>query len=286
MAPAAKRNLNFTADIVDLIRVAAADGVAGAANGVGALAAAFAKSVGNPDDLARAHQNVGERMQDAVLNAYDARDLNGEQERDSPKRFKGKLRPALADPRQINATGKGIQFVNRSIMASRARHFARLNWGAAGSGFSGGSSPRTPLTLFGDTIASISFNEETRPAFSLPAGLFLGPNGRYTLPSGSRRDGMFVTLGELPQGVLAGRAVSARKRGVFNKPTRGIRAQYFLEEGIDQMVEAIPQEYNVLMQKWLNEGKKGGRAYLSGLKVRGGTARIKNFASASVRVTA
>lgn len=280
-----KSNLNFTADIVGMIQEAAMEGIAGAANGVGAIAAAFADRVGNEADMTSAHQNIGERMQQATLDAYDALDLHGERQRDSPKRFKGQLRPALADARQINATARGIQFVNRSVMAARARHYARLNWGAKGIGYAGGPSRTVPMSLFGTTTGRFSFNEDTRPAFQLPAGLFLGANGKYTLPSGDRRGGKFVPLGELPRGFLSGRAASAKNRGVFDKITAGIHARYFLEAGLEQMAEAIPQEYDVLVQKWLNEGSKAGKAYLSNLKVSGGTARITNFSKPSLRVT-
>lgn len=281
---APKSNLNFTADLVGMIQQAAADGIAGAANGMQAVAAAFGKQVGNKSDLTKAHENIGVRMQQATLDAYDSLDLHGERQRESPSRFKGKLRPALADARQVNATANGIQFVNRNIMAARARHYARLNWGAAGIGYSGGPSRTVPMTLFGSTAGRLSFNEETRPAFQLPPGLFLGANGRYTLPSGERHGGKFVPLGELPRGYLSGRAAAAKNRGDFDKITAGIRARYFLEAGLEQVAEALPQEYNVLVQKWLNEGSKAGKAYLSELDVRGGTGRIKNFSAPSLRV--
>jgi hypothetical protein len=284
-------NFNFVdaLDIVELIERAAADGVVGAANGVAAIAAAFGAQLGNKGDLKATHEEVGRRMIAATLDRYDT-NVEGrkeQEERSSPARNKGKLRDALEDGRMVQATASGVSFVNIAILRARANHYRRLNFGTKGIGYGGQQSPTVPFTLFGTYLTGLSFNQDSRPAFVLPPGMFLA-GGQYSHPSGSKiGTGQFVPLGELPRR-QAGHVASRVSKGLWDedKPTAGIRPRYFLEAGIEQFSEAIPQEYDLLVQSWLDKGNKPGQAYLDTIKVRGGANRITNFGSKSLRVTA
>jgi hypothetical protein len=282
--------INFVGalNIVEDIQRAATDGVAGAANGVQALAAALAAQVGNRADLQKAHERVGRRMIAATLEAYD-QNVEGRkktEQRASPDRNKGKLRPALQSSKMVNATAGGIQFVNIAVLRGRARHYRRLNFGAQGKGVGSDRSPTIPFSLFGTHLRGLSFNQSARPAFQLPPGLFL-EGGHYSFPGKKGPGtGVFIPLGELPRGSLTGRVAARARLGKFDKITRGIQPRYFLEAGLRQFAEAIPQEYDLLMQGWLAKGNKAGQAYLSNLKIRGGTGRLTNFANPKLRVTA
>lgn len=286
----AAQNFNFVEalDIVGLIQRAASEGVAGAANGVQAIAAAFASQLANKSNLEKTHEKVGKRMISATLAAYDT-NVEGrkeQEERQSPARNKGKLRPALADDRMIAASARGLSFVNIAVLRARANHYRRLNFGTRGIGYGGEDSPTIPFTLFGAYLGGLSFNEQSRPAFFLPPGMFFD-GGSWTLPSGSRRGtGQYFPLGELPRR-QAGQIATRKAKGAYDeeKPTAGIRPRYFLEAGIEQFAEAIPQEYDLLVQSALEKGTKAGKAYLDHLVIRGGTKRIKNFGQASLRVT-
>lgn len=265
-----------SADLRSMIIDAVRQGSVGALNGLAAYAKALEGHVGNREDLAGAHQKVARRMQTAMLAAYDSNveARKGVEQRASAKRYKGQLRRRLADPRMVVADADGINYINLSILRQTARHFMRLNFGA-GAAAGGQISPSYPLRLFGVTLADVGFHQAPRPGFKLPSGLFFGEGG-WTRPSGALRGtGYFVPL---------------RTGFKFDKETRGIEPRYFLEAGIKEMTVALPAQYNALMNSWLHDaaqsGTGPGQTFRDNIKVRGGTAHIKNLDAASLQVRA
>jgi len=244
----------------------------GVAEGMEVAVTGFAeelkKNVGDKSDLANVHKKVATEMQDAVLVAYDqsvAAHKKVEQ-RNSPARYKGKLRDALAASNNVVANADGFEFMNMRALRQKARHVGRLNWGAQGYAVSSESSPAYPLRLFGAEVGQVSFREQTRPAFALPPGLFFG-QGVWTLPTGERRGtGAFYPLGEIKSAYLRGRVARRAALGFFGNETRGIRPRYFLEAGLEEMTRALPREYNNLVQDWMT--RTGGQTKTITIKPR------------------
>lgn len=273
-------------DIVGRIIVAATEGVSGAANGVGALAAAFASQLGNRADVAAVHSQVAARMREAVRVAYTAKVTDNRKEygarAGSPARLSGRLGTALKSEELVTGTARGIQFVDADKMYEEAKHFARLNFGTAGPGPRGTPARPVPISLFGSTLFTVSLSWGPSPAFYLPKGLFLGGGSWHNRNAERRGQDVFYPTGELPTEFLRARA---NKQQRPDHPVKAIQARRFLDAGLDVLRLELPPAYNRLVQSWFDRSTKGGRVYLQHLRLRGGRVPQNLRTSTQVRVT-
>ncbi len=214
--------------------------------------------VGSPASRAQQKamfEKVGEATKDAVLTAYD-REIGGNGHATGYRRgtgrngrLTGRLRPVLAANR--NGTiykvvagpqasgGVRLQMFDTKTLDDRARHWARLNFGA---GVAGAGSPRSYRLKIGRSTEDLSFGQGPRPGFRIPRGYwYAGPGGENVAPS-------------LP---VAGEAFYLRRQpggGQFkqeSKITRGIGGVHFLDEGLRTAAQALPVGINQLLVEML-----------------------------------
>lgn len=182
--------------------------------------------------LLEANERIALSAQRAVLSGYRSRlprrGFGGESE------LSGTLGDALADPGMTEGTtDRVISFSNPQILSQQARHWYRVNYGAAGPAFAraGGHEP-----------AAFTVNVGGRPFVTLrdthrPAALSWLPAAFYW--NGST---MIVTRGP------------ATPRG------KGSRAARFLDLGLAEVAKEFPVQYDRIFREFVNTA--AGRARL------------------------
>lgn len=202
---------------------------------VRALGESVEKSTVNSRGLfLQANERLARKMQDSVLRSYDqvvtARKPGqsyrvGSETRDAG----GKLRTALADPSQFQASAEGIDFINADELDRQARQWYRLNYGSGRGG--GGRSPVTaPVRFFGQTLFELNLDNPPGKAVRMPKVGSFGERGAPFFP-GSK------TLG---------------------RPTPNqIQARRFFDAGITRFAREFPVVYEDLLRTIVEDGIKG-----------------------------
>lgn len=197
--------------------------------------------------LARVHQEVGERAQRAILNSYAQRVTAREGPasrfnaayRNRRSRFGGgALRSALAHPGHVEAGQTYLRLLDIDILDTEAAHWYRLNFGAGPRGRETRSAV-FQMILDGRPIGPIGFTTgPSRSPVILPAGFFLNMEGSRQGRDASRRgeDAFF------PAGGAAG--VGARGRPLRARVTAGIAGRNYLDAGLRTLARDLPRAYD------------------------------------------
>lgn len=230
------------------------------------LARAIEDGMLTPAERQRIHQSVGEAAQQAVLASY-RQSFRGGVQRSKPgyrahsdskwQRYAGgRLYAALADPGFFEATPEGLFFINTTLLNSRAKQWARLNFGAGTRG--SGSLPPQQVSFGGLVIGAFGLNEGARPGFEIPTGYFLGEAGSaefYLAGTGprARKNELKVTgrrakryenvTSDSPGSAYRANVGHHREsapsgaRWVKRKKTGGIRSRNFLDRGVTRIAD-------------------------------------------------
>lgn len=204
------------------------------------------------------YQRLGELTQAKVLEAYDRDVGNGGLNATGYRagtgrnaRLTGRLRPVLAS----NASGtiyrivgapqsKGgvrIELFDTKVLDRRARHWARINFGA-GREAAGETPARFRLSGLGGASVELSLNQGPRPAYRIPKGYW------YDSPGGENVAPFRPTPGE---------AFYLRRQpggGQFQqqpKITAGHGGAHFLDEGLGAFARALPDEFQEMIRSHL-----------------------------------
>lgn len=252
------------------IAAAARNGTVGATNGVKRWAEAVGQNLGNERDLLRVHQEVAEMMRANVRRSFSAQFKGGNRYRQGQGRISGGiLREAIFDNSLVAATPRGINFVDEGRLSRTAAHWARMNFGAKGAGMPDRKRTMYPIRFDDANVGRIGFNVGSRPAFSMPPGMWFSQEGKRVRPGEKGPADRFIPTRATAKrqtepylytnrGETVGRA---RKKtvslGLHNKPTRGIRGREFLNPGVRTLAEQLPPRYMTLMEGWIKGAKKG-----------------------------
>lgn len=259
-------------DIVDKFSQAVRGGVRGATNSVVAAAVAFNNLKGNEAEMLDMHRQVANSMRRAMLTSFGQtvtanKTFGGRFYRVGQNRYSGgTLKRALQDPGMAVATARGISYVNQTKLNAEARHWQRLNFGALGTEVHNRPA-RQFRFLFDDvTVFTLRFRAGPRPAFFLPVGMFITPEGTRVGRS-SARTGLDM--------------FQPTKKQVAVFPTRGIEARNFLDAGLAPLAVELPAMYLQKFHAWFRQGNKAGLEYAKQVRVlrpeRGGVKAVSNF---------
>lgn len=258
-------------EIVNQVTVAAA-------TATGEALIAFAESskvrMNRRVGLARVHEQIAIEARAATINKFLATVGGGSNHyREGAGRLPGKILQALESPELIRAQRDGILYGNAAVLDRIAVHWRRINFGAGAAGKT--RQPQViPLYIDGHRSGrNIGFRPQPSPAFNLPFGVFLGPDGQPTPFSNNRsvndpfypfrQARQLFGLGQ--QGASGDKAgtlfkkLSKAKRGspsLFGaaRPTKGIRGSHFMDAGLFVIGRRLPDEYARLGREWLDSG--------------------------------
>lgn len=226
----------------------------------------FANELQKPLDQARQEmfQRLGENAQRSMLSAYgqlvSKRSTVPSYRSGNGRLSGGVLRRAIGSSEFFTATADGLEWGNTAFLDSEARHWHRINFGAGDRG-AGGDAKEFPV--FG---TALGFEEGPSPAFSMPPGFWLGPDGkiqrggsRFSAEnvSGIRGSGAFypsttdVSKGGGGLQAALGRAgarSTRRGRPAGWRPTKGIEAANFMNAGLARIARDLPDLYDALTQ--------------------------------------
>lgn len=202
--------------------------------------------------LTRAHQEIGEAAQRSMVAAYTHRRFRrpkGSYRIDdaSPnERYAGgALRRALLDPGMVEADDRGVRFINTAILDREARQWRRLNYGAGGK--AGTPPAQFPLQWGGVVVATLGLPADPRPAFRIPRGYWIGPDGKRVGAGAGNTDRFYpvsTTSGDINRGE------AFRGRPSPGRVTAGIAAANFLDAGVRRIANEIPSAYLRLYAEW------------------------------------
>lgn len=165
-------------------------------------------------------------MQEAVVNAYNANVIALQRVpsyREGQGRFPLALGRALASEEFAKGTGSGISFINTDLLDSVARHWARLNYGAAPN--AGGLDAPSFNVAFGDVSFPLHLGGDPRPGFSVP-----NSPGKF---------GYFKNGGEFH---------ISSKFGMTPRPSKtGIGARRFLDAGLGALAKRFGPVYTAYL---------------------------------------
>lgn len=219
-------------------------------SGIGQQLRAFVEGMnaGNPQDMARANEDVAVGMRTAVRNAYQS-EVEDERKTPSynrPGRRSGHLGRVIRRADFVTADATGIFLGNENTLNKEAAHWRRLNFGAGEQ--AGSQPPPQPLRLFGEAVGTVGLPYGASPAFSLPKGFFLD-HGIINTPQSSMR-GRGSTGPFLP----------SRRSPYRPAVTEGIRGRHFIEPALEVLARELPLRYADLFNEWVQAGGDAARA--------------------------
>lgn len=180
-----------------------------------------------------ANKKIARRAQQAIVSGWRARlPLKSKPYRrgsdPNKDRLSGKLGEALESPDMISGTtARGISFLNTSLLATEARHWYRVNYGAYGYRVASIRKPKAyPVTIGGHSVFTL--RDEMRPA----------PNS--WLPRGG--------LNFSDDGVVSPRKGPADVEG------GGHRAALFTDLGYKAIAENADPVYRQMMMSYFRQG--------------------------------
>lgn len=203
--------------------------------------------------LFRTNVDIAEQAHRSVVRGWRTR-LPAHTGPSGRKRLSGHLERAIADPGNTGATtDRVISFVDTELMDREAKHWYRINYGAAGSRYPE-SRPQARFTmqLNNSTLASFMDESPPDPKSWIPR-LQRGPDGE--------------------------------RRWVAVPSPYGARAARFLDLGHATVARKAPQAYENLWRNYLNEGGQTVRSRLKkvDINVTGDLRLQRNSWSARVR---
>jgi hypothetical protein len=214
----------------------------------------------NKSSIVKVNQGIASLMQEAVVEAYGT---NVVAVRSAPSyrrgdRYAGRLLNALRDPSMAVGTADGIEFINTALLDSKARQWARLNFGAGpATGAARGSGPfpqpNARIQFGSNQGISLRLNNPPRPNFRVPVGYF-DTEGRFYLAKKKTR---WI---KAPKG---SETVGGYPSAPFSKG--GIAPRRFLDAGLVALGQNFGREYRVHFQQVAEQvkAKAGSRTVIS-----------------------
>jgi hypothetical protein len=193
-------------------------------------------------DLRRANMEIAEDAQRAIVQGWRARlPLKSAPYRrgsnPNKDRLSGKLGEALSSSQMTaGTTDRSISFLNTTVLATEARHWYRVNYGAFGYNVPTIRRPKAyPITIDGHTVFTIQ--DQNEPAanswlprrFSFQDNMFVPHLGPADKEGGGHRAAVFTDLGFK---ALAGNVGPTYRKMLFTKFQRGGLAERFGQKNI------------------------------------------------------
>jgi hypothetical protein len=232
-----------------LLQQALAELASRASQGLKASVEALATPPSRADQRAM-YERLGEATRQAVLDQYDREIENNGHARyrasGVSQRLTGRLRPLLDG--NVDGTiyrivggpnrngGVRIELFNPAALNARARHWARLEFGA-GTEAAGDRPRRFTFGLRGAQVA-LQLGGGPRPGFMIPKGYWV-ENGEVVAPGAPVQGSKFYLAGGVPAG-LSRRGVPAQRPMV----TVGFAGRHYLEAGLAEFADRAPTEFN------------------------------------------
>lgn len=247
---------------------AVSGGTRGANNYARILAQGLYKGLSDKGQLTKIHEDVAAAMRQAVKSSFEqtVHSKPGQYREGQNRISGGALKRAISNPSMAIGTAEGIDFVDEGRLDKEAIHWRRLNFGALGTKVPG----RNPADLvvpfrFDDiTLFSLAFKDTSRPAFSLPPGMFKSSTGE-------RRD--FDPERRGMDQFYPGSLYPLMGREHWTK-TSGIKPREFLNAGLERMAKNLPVAYENMIDGWLADAEKAMQVEPS-FNVRAGWGRNK-----------
>lgn len=195
---------------------------------VNALAQAMGQRAIPRAQLGEINQGIARRAQSAVVNGYRSR---------LPRRstggdLSGRLSSALSSPAMTAATNDHvISFLNTDVLNTQAKHWYRVNYGAAGPSYSraGGHEAQTfTIKINGRPVATLRDDNRPAPTSFLPTRFFWG-------------------------GDVIGDRIIPLAPGVM--PGFGSRPAHFTDLGFRVIAEEFGPAYTNFFTTWVRQGK-------------------------------
>lgn len=220
------------------IVVSSATLVSGAVHGAAQELPNVVKTLGQALDLRlmsrakmkAANEQIAEDAQKAVVQGWRRRLPYAHPATSRKNRLSGALGPALADPANLAATtDRVISFANEHVLSREAKHWYRVNYGAAGRNLARGrQAKRFVMLLNGETFGSFRDELPPDPISYIPAVIAWHGDAMY--PKSKE-----VKVNE-----------------------NGARAARFLDLGHSVVARKAPAAYDKLWRNYINE--KGNQA--------------------------
>lgn len=246
MRPAMQRDL--VAAVIRTVK----RGTVGVDRALAGLAAGLQQDLGALGDVQKAHNRVAGRMREAVQARYEE---TVESRKRVPSyrygqgRLPGALGAALRKPSMVQATGRGIEYVDVDSLDKEARHWRRLNFGA---GSAATTDPATvPLRIADRVVANLRLPGGPRAPILLPPGFFMHGDRAVPRMSSFRGNSQHPFF---PSG----------RPAMFE--TAGITGRQFLDAGVQSLARELPGEYEQLLDKWLRSATKRGQAAANAIR--------------------
>lgn len=207
--------------------------------------------------IAAAHYDIGEAARRSVQNAYTHRRFrrpkgsyriddygsDGQNQRYAG----GALRRALgSDKGHVEADEYGLRFLNTAVLNEEAKQWRRLNYGAGGK--AGQAPHQFNLEWGGVVVATLGLPADPRPAFKIPRGYWIGPDGKRVGAGGGSSD-RFYPVGTTSADINRGEAFRGRPSPA--RMTAGIAASNFIDAGVRRIANEIPSAYINLYAQWV-----------------------------------
>ncbi len=184
----------FAYDVSTRIASAMSRGLVGKTRDIEAFGRGLREHYGNEEDTKAFLEPVAEAMRLALLDGYG--DVGGYLKtveaakqvgsyRGGAGRLPGAMIAALAHPSMAVADGRGISYINKTLLNKEAIHWMRLNFGAQGSAVSNRTPRMFPVYFDQRILFPVGSEAQVRPAFSLPAGRWTNGSERVPFNKGS-----------------------------------------------------------------------------------------------------
>lgn len=206
----------------------------------------------NPQLFIDAHNDVGRAALRSLQQGYRSRRYRrpAGQYRAGQDRLSGTLGKALASTSHIYATPNALFFLDTGLLDREAEHWRRLNFGA-GAGSKEGITPpqQFPITFGGLLVGTLGLPTQPSPAFRIPRGYWIGPEGRVGAdPSRLGRD-QFWLVGQIGGTDIRGRP----SRGV---QTAGIASRNFIDAAVRRIANELPRSYENIYDHLYRNARK------------------------------
>lgn len=194
------------------------------------------------EPLKRANLEIARRAQRAIVTGWRARlPVKSPPYRrgsdPTKSRLSGKLGEALASEDMLQGTtARGISFLNTTRLATEARHWYRVNYGAFGYRVGAVRKPKAyPVTIDGHTMFALQDEAQPAPNSWLPRRFMF-------------RDNMFIPV-----------------KGPANKEGGGHRAALFTDLGFKSVADNVGPVYREMLFDYFRHGGMAQRFEAKGV---------------------